>query len=118
MAMRRKIQVAMLMAVLLLAGVQPGFAEERQFIGVLVKVDVENQQIELAGNVLLKLSDSSRLFDRTGKQVELKAFAESASQPPPEGRNPLTLTYYKATAGKEGKLIIDWLSLAGPIESK
>jgi hypothetical protein len=116
MAMRRKIQVTVLIAALFLVGVPLGFAEERQFVGMLVKVDVESQQVELAGNVLLEISDSSRFFDRAGKQVELNAFVESASQPSTEDRKPLTLTYYKATANKDGKLMIDWISLAGPIE--
>lgn len=113
MAVRRMIQVAVLIATLFALGAPQVFAKERDFVGVLVKVDIENQKIELAGNVLLEISESSRLFDRTGEQVEPDAFAKSASS---SDGQPLTLTYYQAKANDEGKLVIDWISLAGPIQ--
>jgi hypothetical protein len=116
MAVRRMIQVAVLITTLFMLGAPQAFAEERNFVGVLIKVDIENQQIELAGNVLLQISESSRFFDRAAEQVELSAFAKSASSSAGQGDQPLTLTYYKAKANEEGKLILNWISLAGPVQ--
>ncbi len=100
------------------AGKQTGkepSADELLFAGLIVNVDVEGRQIELAGNVLLAVTATSRLFDRAGNPVALEAFAEIATEEPAEEFKSMTIAYYKASVYAEGKLVIEWLSLAGPI---
>jgi len=86
------------------------------FAGLIIHVDVEGRQIELGGNVLLKVSDQSRLIDRGGNSVDLKNFAESASEEPTEEYESVSIAYYETSDYEDGKLVLDWISLAGPLQ--
>jgi hypothetical protein len=116
MTMRKRLQHIAFIAMVFLLSASPGLAEERHFAGLLMDVNLESREVHLSGNVLLHVSSKSRLFDRGGEKVDLEAFAQSAKQPPSKDSNGITLTYYKAEAAEPGKLVIDWISLAGPIE--
>ncbi len=93
-----------------------GSQGEPLFAGLIVHVDIEGRQIELGGNVLLKVTDQSRLIDRGGNSVDLKNFAESASEEPAQEYESVSIAYYETSGYEEGTLVLDWISLAGPLQ--
>lgn len=113
---RQLVQGAFLFLTVLFLNGSSSVAEERNFAGLLLEVNLEARQIDLAGNVRLLVSSKSRLYDRAGELVDLEAFAQSAHQTKPNKSSTVILAYYKAHAEGPGKMVVDWISLSGPID--